>query len=1064
MDAQWIKSPTGRRVIAHWADPRPSWLWLADGQTLLWHNITARAFHGKTKSRTAGEVLPIRGQVSRLIRLGALNRPSLARMQFVVGDRPISATCACTPLLLGDGQQALLVVNVDPIPLDELEFPLAADQTLEALFPPGAEYLLVDDDTQFASGSRQALERYAPVIESEGMPLLSAEGHGVLEIGGAAIGFTRFKASPQDASLLLFDSPGEQGRAAQEPPASEVEPVEPLLPIGLLPAEGPQPQPPVATAEEHWIEPLGDPSHVAGGLSSLFDRLLDDSALFEPLRPDEDFVVGALRGPAPAHTETPESPALPESPPAELPATPVELQPAAGGEGAETAIPEALALTGDAPALETAAEAPAPVVTAFAAAAEAEVTVAAAAEAPADEPPAPRAEEIAEAPPAIPAAAETPGVTPAGTLYRIVGRSFTPIVSTLAVAEAPPAATDLAAEAVSTPVESQSPTGDAAADAVPTHANLDDLLAALTPAVAEAVETAEQSAAAALAQSAEPEAGAESAAASPPSETEATAGADSGPGPSADAVERVSRYNFDELSRILTDRVGSGERAASDGADRRAVAARPALPAVPSATPEGALVTLGGETLVLNRLPLGILVFRDQQVLFANRAITEMTGYDSVEGLRTAGLSAIFPAAGDETQQAGPVNHLVQRSGMLVPVTARLQSVSWQGKPALMLSASATEVRTGHEAAVRAFAELVATNRADGFLETGRSGIVSHASAEARLALGLSEEQLIGRPISQLAAPDELAALKAFLDRPARFAETARPAITFRGTEPGIEILLFAQGQAGIVSGYFGFVRRREAALMPSLAAPLTEADPLLLERVSRGVRRPLNTVIGFADLIGSAAFGPIANERYLEYARDIKTAGLEIATLVDELDDFARLRDGRYAARASDIDLVALLETSIIRVRGQANAARVLVRSAISERLPRIRADRASLAQAVLNLLASAIDQTPQGSSVVLSAQVDDAGGITIHVRDSAHHAVDVGERFTVFRDGTGRDGEVLAPVRSSVGLALTRALLAVNAATLNIEPTFGAGRLFSLVIPPENVVIAAQVPVEKP
>ncbi len=79
---------------------------------------------------------------------------------------------------------------------------------------------------------------------------------------------------------------------------------------------------------------------------------------------------------------------------------------------------------------------------------------------------------------------------------------------------------------------------------------------------------------------------------------------------------------------------------------------RPAAASVPSATPEGALVTLGGETLVLNRLPLGILVFRDQQLLFANRAITEMIGYDSVESLRAAGLAAIFPSAGGEAQES----------------------------------------------------------------------------------------------------------------------------------------------------------------------------------------------------------------------------------------------------------------------------------------------------------------------------------------------------------------------------------------------------------------------------
>jgi signal transduction histidine kinase len=140
--------------------------------------------------------------------------------------------------------------------------------------------------------------------------------------------------------------------------------------------------------------------------------------------------------------------------------------------------------------------------------------------------------------------------------------------------------------------------------------------------------------------------------------------------------------------------------------------------------------------------------------------------------------------------------------------------------------------------------------------------------------------------------------------------------------------------------------------------------------------------------------------------------------------------------------------------VKTQAASARVLVRSAIPERLPRIRADRASLAQAVLNLLASAIDQTPPGGSVILSAQAQEDGNVAVHVRDSAAMVGDMAERFVVFRDGVGRDGEQLMPVRSSVGLALTRSLLAVNACSLSVDPTAGVGTLFSLVVPAELVV----------
>ena len=511
-----------------------------------------------------------------------------------------------------------------------------------------------------------------------------------------------------------------------------------------------------------------------------------------------------------------------------------------------------------------------------------------------------------------------------------------------------------------------------------------------------------------------------------------------------ETVERVSRYNFDELSRILTDRVG----------DRNSAPANPVV-TQPDTVPtsdaaSGALINLGGETLVLNRLPLGILVFRDQEVLFANRAITEMVGYDSVENLRRAGLAAIFPAAGPEGQGAGPVNHLVQQDGTLVPVTARLQSISWRGRPALMLSASTTEVRTGHEDAVKAFAQSFADIRGDGFIEASRNGIVSGASATAVALLG-NGKPIIGRPLNTLVGEDDGVSLRAFLERPARFAETARPCLTLRVANGRADLLLFALGQAGVVSGYFGLVNARQSS-PTRLSAPV-DIDPALLGRISRGVRRPLNTVIGFSDIIRSKAFGALDPERYAAYADDIAQAGQEIAALVDELDDYARLRDGRYLPQRASLDLTDLLEQCVLRIRGQANGARVIVRNAISERLPHVTADRASLAQAVLNLLASAIDQTPVGGAVVISAQRHDDGSIAIHVRDSSPHAVDMAERFVVFRDGPDRHGKMLTPVRSSVGLALTRSLLAVNAVSLSVDPAGVEGMLFTLRIPADLV-----------
>lgn len=926
MTSEWIKSPTARRVLLHWADPRPAWLWSADGETLLWRNVSARYFHGRVKKhgiKLAPEAAPIKGQISRLIRLGSIGRSSLSRIQFLAGDRPISTTCAVTPLELEDGGTGLLIVGVDPIEPELLEAPSLNGAT-EGFLPPGSDYLLIDDG-QIAGGSPRAIERYASYFESEGIPDLPDDGTGSLTIGEETLSLTRFKASPRDAVLLLLEGGAHQARIAEiraeegmgDGDAAEAHVAEePLLPMGLAPLEPPAAEP--ATLEDHWVEPF-EPKHREPGLSNLFDRLADDEGLYAPLSESDDTFSGPLHEnvgyvpPArPAPEPEPEMPVVPDAAVEEPVVAPSVTPPQ------DDLIAAVIAYADD--------------------------------------------EE------------DEPQPEPRPVTWKVTGRGFTPI---------------------------------AADEPAPT-----------TPEVAD--------------------------------EAAAVVGGET---PDTETVERVSRYNFDELSRILTDRVGTEPAPPAEVEPPQPVEVEPAVVPARRAGAETSLVNIAAETFILNRLPIGIMVFRDQQVLFANRALTDLTGYETVDGLRSAGLAAIFP--GEDTT-AGPVTHLVRRDGGRMPVKARLQSITWQGRPALMLSAMAGEDERGHEGAVRAFAEIAADAREEGFVRTDRSGNVTHVSLHARVILGKTEADLIGQPISTLLDPAEGPALREFLERPARFAETARPSLYARASVPKAAVTLFAEGQAGLVTGYFGFVRTASETPEPAEPAPPRREDdvePSMLARLSRGIRRPLNTIIGFSDLIRSAAFGSIENSRYLDYARDIKTAGNEIATLVDELDDYARLREGRYAARPAELDLGALLESCIVRVRGQASASRVLVRSAISERLPKIRADRASLGQAVLNLLASAIDQTPPGGSVVLSAQVEDDNSISVNVRDSGERSVDLGERFVVFRDGVGRDGETLAPVRSSVGLALTRSLLAVNTCSLSVDPSGGVGTLFSLVIPADLV-----------
>ncbi|MGV3652156.1 MAG: histidine kinase dimerization/phospho-acceptor domain-containing protein [Devosia sp.] len=1006
MNAEWIGSPSARRVFEHWADARPAWLWSGDGSELLWRNTAARLFGARLKKgtlRPGADPVPIKGQVQRLIRLGVLGRPSLSRIRFLAGQSPLSATCACTPLLADDGATALLIVGVDPLDpeLLGLETSGFGGRGSATILPEGARYVLVDADGTPVDASPGAVEIIAPLLADQAAAGHPPEAIETVEIEGAGFSLGRFRASPADDLLLVL-------MPLARPESGRLDAIRAEEGLDVLERDAPEPEPllPMGLPEA----PLAEETHSEDTPSDEPDILLADepphASLFDPAPEGSGFM-------------TPEIAAL-----AERRGGLRAIEP--GDAEGEPALPEPRAVAETLPFPGPTRRPDADEIAAIIAFAEDEEVMEE------DDPPFP-----------------LPDPAPASEPHRVAepAPAEPPAMELDQAQEVPPPAADFV-QAVN-PAADRQPSdkpGIAAepeAEAEP-RVTFRIIGRGLRPRRrAETIPTAEPAPAPGPAAPA-PEA-VESEAEPAGRQKNVTERADV-------ALDAASRHNFDELSRILADRVGAQplepvpEATSTDASRQPPTQPAPPPTAAPPGPSEGGLISLNGETFILNRLPLGILVFRDQQVLFANRALVELLGHASIDGLRTAGIPAIFPEA--MADGPGPVTRLMRADGETLPVNARLQSITWQGKPAVMLSASLSEARPSHEAAVRAFAELSAAARKEGFVAADRNGVITQVSSTAQAALG-PETAVIGQPLSVLLDEGARAALRVFLEQPARFAETVRPSLVTPTVIEGMELALFAEGQAGIIAGYFGFLRPPQTVE----SAPEPRADTGMLGRISRGVRRPLNTIIGFADLIRSSAFGQIENQRYVEYARDIKAAGQEIALLVDELDDFTRLRDGRFPARPSDIDLAGLLDSCLSRLRTHAGQRRVLVRSAVSERLPHVRADRASLGQAILNLLASAIAQSPAGSTVILSAQPDEDGGLSIQVRDSSTPPDDPAERFVVFRDGADREGQPLAPVPSSVGLALTRSLLAVNSCKLAVAPTPGSGTLFSILVPSEII-----------
>jgi signal transduction histidine kinase len=127
------------------------------------------------------------------------------------------------------------------------------------------------------------------------------------------------------------------------------------------------------------------------------------------------------------------------------------------------------------------------------------------------------------------------------------------------------------------------------------------------------------------------------------------------------------------------------------------------------------------EPALLDRIPLGILIYRHDALLYANRQFLDLSGYDDVAAIEAAGgLNRLFAgpadaafADNDLAQSSAQTLAILARSGERVPVEGRMITVPWNASPALALFVEKQSDATVTAPAKRNDAEIGAAQRDD---------------------------------------------------------------------------------------------------------------------------------------------------------------------------------------------------------------------------------------------------------------------------------------------------------------------------------------------------------------
>ena len=570
--------------------------------------------------------------------------------------------------------------------------------------------------------------------------------------------------------------------------------------------------------------------------------------------------------------------------------------------------------------------------------------------------------------------------------------------------------------------------------------------------------------------------------------------------PKSPMLTPVENSAFNELARQLSARLdrenGEAVAPALSSDTRETIAEPPAAPEAPAvhaqpqwlAQPEA---PARGETrrdkALLDLVPVGVLIYRLDRLLYANAAFLERIGYASLRALEEAGgLDALYVEPGvssaSSTSGAGtPVTISASQAssaqGPAEAAAAHLHTISWDDDSALALIFSdagaasaavaastipASSIVPGPSAVGHANAEelgAILDTTAEGIVMFDGEGNLNSANRSAEALFGHDGPELVQRNLAELFAPESQSAVKDYL---AGLKGPGVASLLDQGREVlgrvrggGLVPLSMTMGRTRADGPNFFAVfrdlsqtRKSEGELAQArrLADRAASAKSDMLARISHEVRTPLNAIIGFAEVMIAERFGALGNERYIEYMKDIRASGERVVAIINDLLDLSRIETGKLDLAFANQNLNDLVEQCVAVMQPQANRERIIIRTSLAHMLPPVVADARALRQIALNLIGNSIHLANAGGQVIVSTALSDFGEVVLRVRDTGHGLNDneVAAAMEPFRTAAPSDQ---ASDSTGVSLSLTKALVEANRARFQIKTGPHSGTLIEVV-----------------
>jgi Amt family ammonium transporter len=281
--------------------------------------------------------------------------------------------------------------------------------------------------------------------------------------------------------------------------------------------------------------------------------------------------------------------------------------------------------------------------------------------------------------------------------------------------------------------------------------------------------------------------------------------------------------------------------------------------------------------------------------------------------------------------------------------------------------------------------------------------------------------------------------------------------------EPGTLIGDVARQYNRVLKRVHAEVEMREEAVQEArhaqhVAEEANRAKGDFLANMSHELRTPLNAIIGFSDLMDQQIFGPLGNDAYKGYARDINASGTHLLGIIQSILDLSKAEQNMLQLDEHETDVGELFLEVERMLAKSAEDKEIGFLFSMESDLPALLVDPRMIRQILINLAGNAIKFTEAGGTVDVTAEMEDDGRMAIAVRDSgiglSREQIDRAlEPFVQVHDAIDK------PVPGTgLGLPLARTMAHLHDATFTISSRPGQGTAITIRFPGRRIVPAGE------